>query len=126
VLSTKSNIYGKLSVDAGLLAVIGTSANISDMYPETVTVFPMVIYQDDNQSDGEYCDNKPTISRQRFIVHIFTKLDGPTTTAIGLQVARFFRDEYYDCGSNGEVSEPTEGVRHRVMMFSRELFTSDI
>lgn len=126
MLSTKANIYGKLSVDAGLLSVIGTAANISDIYPETVTVFPMVIYQDDNQADGEYCDNKPTISAQRFTVHVFTKLDGPTTTAIAQQVARFFMDEYYHCVSNGEVSEPTEGVRHRVMIFSRELFASDI
>jgi hypothetical protein len=126
MLATKSYLYSKLSTDAGLLALVGSSDNIVDAWPEEILTFPIVIYQDDNQSDGEYADNKPTMSRIRYKIDIFSKIDGVTNSEIGLQVARFFRDEFFNCGTNGEMQDVTEGVRHRVMRFSRELFTSDI
>jgi hypothetical protein len=126
MLNSKADLYGKLSTDAGLLAVIGSSNNITDAWGETIESFPLVIYQDDDQKDGEFADNMPTMSRVRYRIDIFTKLDLATTSVIGQQVARFFRDAFFTCGTNGEVQDPTEGVRHRVMRFSRELFTSDI
>jgi hypothetical protein len=123
---TKSWIYGILSTDAGLIAAVGSDDNVTDIWPEVINTFPMVIYIDDNQSDMEYSDNRPMMSRQRFVVHIFTKLDGPTTSTIGAEVYRIFSGLFFNCGSNGEVPDETEGVRHRVMRFSRELFASDI
>jgi hypothetical protein len=127
MLLTKTWIYGKMSTDAGILSVIGSTDNIIDMYPEAFLSFPIMSYQDDNQADGEYRDNKPSMTRQRFRIDIFTKLDGPyTNSAIGQKVAEFFTALDFNCGSNSEVMEPTEGVRHRVMRFSRELFASDL
>lgn len=126
MLMTKAWIYGKMSVDAGILAAVGSTDNIVDAWPEQFLTFPLIVYQDDNQADGEFADNKPTMSKQRFRIDIFQKIDKGTTSAIGSAVALFFKDLFFTCGTNGEVQDVTEGVRHRVMRFSRELFTSDI
>jgi hypothetical protein len=129
MLATKKYIYDKLKADTALVAIIGTAADhIRDSWPETFTVWPLVIYQDDNQGDWHYTDNKPTGSSVRYRIDIFTKNDGimPTTTSIGIAVANIFSGLYFNCGTNGEVSDVVEGARHRVMRFSRELFPSDI
>lgn len=129
MLSTKKYYYDKLKADTALIALVGTAADhIKDAWPEAITVWPMVIYQDDDQSDFFYTDNKPTASSARVRIDIFTKNDGimATTTSIGKAVANIFGNEYWHCGTNGEVQDVVEGARHRVMRFSRELFAGDI
>jgi hypothetical protein len=126
MLALKSWVYGKISTDSALLALIGDTSHITDAWPEVFTVFPMVIYQDDNQQDWEWADNTPSGTSARIRVDIFTKLDGPTTTQIGMEVARIFRTNLFNCGTNGEVPDPTEGVRHRVMRFNRAFFPGQI
>jgi hypothetical protein len=126
MINYKSWIYNKLSTDSGLLAIIGSTNNISDSWPETFESFPLVIYQDENQSDWEYRDNLPSGSDIRFKIDIFTKIDGPTTTEIAIEIARIFRDLFWNCGTNGETPDQNEGVRHRVMRFSRALFPTEI
>lgn len=126
MLAIKPWIYGKMSNDSALVALLGTTDNISDSWPELFTHFPMVIYQDDNQQDWEWSDNIPLGTSSRIKVDIFTKIDGPTTTAIGMEIARIFRVNLFNCGSNGEVFDPTEGVRHRVMRFNRGIFPGQL
>jgi hypothetical protein len=126
MLATKAYIFSKLQLDSAIIAALGGTANIFDAWPEQVTTFPCIIYQDENQSDGEFADNQPLISRVRYRVDIFTKIDKATTTTIGMAVANLFKGLYFTCGSNGEVQDVVEGVRHRVMRFSREMFASDI
>ena len=126
MLAIKSWVYGKISGDAALVALLGDTSHISDAWPEVFTIFPMVIYQDDNQQDWEWSDNIPLGTSARIRVDIFTKTDLPTTTAIGMEVSRIFRVNLFNCGSNGEVFDPTEGVRHRVMRFNRGFFPGQL
>jgi hypothetical protein len=128
VLATKFWFYTALSSDSGLDTVLGTNGSVTDEYPETIEKFPLVIYVDTNQYDSEFADNLPTRSTTRVTVHIYTKaLTGyPTTTAVGVEVARIFRAMFFNCVSNGEVPDETETVRHRVMVFSRSLAATDL
>ena len=126
MLATKPWIYGKMANDSALIALLGSTDNITDAWPEVFTIFPMVIYTEDNQSDWEWRDNTPSGSDCRIKIDIFTKLDGPTTTNIGINIARIMGGLSFGCGKNGEVPDQTEGVRHRVMRFNRALVTSNI
>ena len=126
MLPVKNKIYTMLTGDASLTLLLGGSDNIVSSWPEEILFFPFVIYQDENQSDSEFSDNKPTMSRIRYRIDVFTKSDSVTTTEIGLEIARIMGDDFFTCVSNGEVQDNTEGVKHRVMRFGRELFPTDI
>ncbi|MFA5137504.1 MAG: hypothetical protein WC489_09025 [Patescibacteria group bacterium] len=126
MLATKAWIYGKLSTDASVLSAFTDTDHVTDAYPEKVEVFPLLVFMDKNQADMEYGDNAPVMSAQSFEVHVFTKLDLETTTNLSIPVYDLFRSLDFSCTMNGEVPDPVEGVRHRVMRFSRELFPSDL
>jgi len=126
MLLTKAWVYKMFSTDSALLALIGATGHIVDAWAEKINTFPLVIIQDDTQMDAEFADNLPTVSKLRIRIDVFSKLDLVDTDDIGYEIARIMKMQYFTCGSNGEVQDPVEGVRHRVMRFSRELFTSDI
>lgn len=127
MFNIKKYVFTQLSGSTALQTLIG-SGQVVDMYPNEVNTFPLVVYLESNQSDNEYADNKPETSRASVIVHIFTKsLKGfPTTTAIGIVIGDIFKNLLWHCVSNGETPDPNDSVRHRVMIFSRDLFPSDL
>lgn len=127
MVDTLKYYYSKLSTDTALIAEIG-SGDIVNAYPNTVENFPLVIFLDDNQSDAEFADNEPGVASVSLTVHIFTKalVGYPTTTTLGMHVARIFGALRFSCGSNGEVPDDTDAVRHRVMRFSKGLFPSEL
>lgn len=128
MLKTKAYIYDLLSTDTTLLYLVGSSDNIVDAWPETVTLFPLVICQDENQDDWEYADNAPKGANVSVRIDVFTKIGGtyPTSTSIGYEVDRIMKSEFFRCNSNGEVADDTEGVRHRVMRYSRAMFSTNL
>ena len=126
MLATKDKIYTMLTTNVALLALVGGADHIVSAWGETIEIFPLVIYQDENQSDMEFADNKPMASSVRYRIDVFTTTDLASTTEIGQAIAIVMMADFFTCGTNGEVFEVTEGVKHRVMRFSRELFTSDI
>ncbi len=128
MLLTKAWISTKLSASSSLTTLIGGTSHILDAWPLSVNIFPLLILTDENQIDVEYLDNKATGSEANIKIDIFSKADAglPTTSAIGVLVASVFSDLLFHCGFNGEVPDPTEGVRHRVMRFSRKLLPSDL
>ena len=99
--------------------------DVLDAYPETVEKFPCIIFQDENQSDIEFADNLPLGDSIAVQVHIFTKAlkDYATTSEIGLKVAEVMRENYFTCRNNREVEDVNDNVRHRVMYFTREVFS---
>lgn len=99
--------------------------NIFDAYPETVENFPCIIFLDDNQTDIEFADNLPLGDALSVQIHIFTKAlsDYATTSAIGLVVAEVMKEQYFTCRNNREVPDVSDNVRHRVMYFTREVFS---
>lgn len=126
MLATKAWLYGKLSVDSSILSAFGSVDNITDAFPEGIETFPLLIFLDKNQADMEFADNVPTMSAWAVDVHIFTKLDLSTTTTLAIPVYNLFSSLFFTCSANGEVPDPVDGVRHRVMRFSRELLPSDL
>ena len=98
---------------------------VLDAYPETIEEFPCIIYLDENQNDIEYADNLPLGNSITVQIHIFTKaLSGyATTSTIGLKVAEVMKENYFICRNNREVADVDVNVRHRVMEFTREVFS---
>ena len=98
---------------------------ILDSYPNEITTFPCIIFEESDQNDTEFADNLPLANNCSFRVHIFTKAlkKYKTTSEIGLVVANVLKNEYFSCTGNREVADPEDNVRHRVMDFRREVFT---
>lgn len=114
--------YNTILNDERIKAV---ASNIKDAYPSTIEKFPCVIFLDAEQSDREFADNLPTVDRLGVEVHIFTKaVSGyKTTTEIGLVVADVMKEQFFTCTSNREVPDIDDNIRHRVMYFTREVFS---
>jgi hypothetical protein len=125
VINAKSLYYSKLVANTALTTLLGGTAHIANACPEVITTFPFVAFTDDDQDDSMYADNVPHSSNVRVRIDIYTKINAgmPTTFDIGELVYNVFTALYFHCGTNGEVSDPTEGVRHRVMRFSREVIS---
>ena len=125
MINSKALYYSRLSTDSALLAMIGGATHIANACPETISTFPFVAFTDDNQEDSIFADNTPHSSNVRVRIDIFTKINAgqPTTWDIGALVYAIFTALFFTCGTNGEVPDPTEGVRHRVMRFSREVIS---
>lgn len=98
---------------------------VLDAYPDTVEEFPCLIYLDENQNDIEFADNLPLGNSITVQVHIFTKaLSGyATTSTIGITVAEIMKENYFTCRNNREVEDEDDNIRHRVMEFTREVFS---
>lgn len=128
MLATKKSYMTFVQADTALVAAFGGKTHIVDSRPVTITTFPLLILTDENQSDMEFVDNKPRMSRFTVKADVYTKDDSayPTSTTLGTNVARVFGDQFYTCTANGETPDDTVGVRHRVMRFSRELLPTEI
>ena len=115
-------IYNTLLNDERVKAV---AKEIVDAYPSIITKFPCVIFLDAEQSDREFADNLPTVDKLGVEIHIFTKALGTykTTTEIGLVVADVMKKQFFTCSSNREVPDVEDNIRHRVMYFTREVFS---
>jgi len=115
-------IYNTLLNDERIKAVVKT---VLDAYPTTFTTFPCVVFLDAEQSDAEFADNLPTVDKLGVEIHIFTKAVGTykTTAEIGLVVADIMKENYFTCTSNREVPDVEDNIRHRVMYFTREVFS---
>ena len=116
--------YTKLSTDAALLALVGSTANISASYPETITVWPYVIFREENQPSAEYGDNLPLANISTYVVDVFVKND--STTPIAQAIDNLFTPLHWSCIYNSDVPDPDPMARHRVMRYTRPLYVGDI
>jgi len=124
MLNMKKYYQSLLSSSQELAEALGANGEILSAYPDEVTKFPVVIYEDNNQRDIEYSDNLPWGTGASVRIHIFTKAVAgfPTTYALGRIIADLFRADYWNCGINTELSE-NDNIKHRVMDFSREFYS---
>lgn len=115
-------IYNELLDNEELKTLIDEDS-IFDSYPNEVTVFPCVIFLDQNQREIEFADNWNLANELSVQVHIFTKAleNYPTTSEIGLIVNKIFRTDLWSCQSNGEFTDVDDSIRHRVMTFSKKI-----
>lgn len=124
MFDTEAFIYSALSSDATLLSLVGDDTHITSVYPEEVTVFPLVLFRLEDQPDDEFGDNKPIGNDCTFTVDIYV-LEADTFP-IASAVYDIFNALYWSCQYNQELPDPQIRVRHRVMRFNRLLFAGDI
>lgn len=120
-------LYAEIFSDERITALIPED-NILNAYQNEVEIFPCIIYLDDNQSDGEYSDNKSGASSCSVMVHIFSKkLPGYVTTAeVSLVIAEVLNEKLWHCSQNREIGDPDPDTEHRVMVFSKSIFELNI
>lgn len=118
-------LYNQILSDERITALI-PGENIFSAYPAEVKKYPCIIFMDDNQSDGEYNDNKPGASYCAPTIHIFSKkLDGYVSTAdVAVIIADVFNEELWNCSQNREVADPDPEVEHRVMVFEKSIYNN--
>lgn len=98
--------------------------NILNAYPDDLEIYPCIIFLDDNQNDDEYNDNKPAASYCSVQIHIFSKklTNYVSTAEVAVTISEVFNDDLWNCIQNGEVSDPSPNVEHRVMRFNKSIF----
>jgi len=116
-------LYNSLLNDSRILELVSED-NILNAYPSSVENFPCIVFEDENQADTEYSDNKAGASSCSVIIHIFTKkLDGyATTSEIGIVVAEVMNEDYWNCSQNREIADTVQDVEHRFMVFNKSIF----
>ena len=123
MLNMKKYYQTLLSSSSELASLLGQNGEILSAYPDEVTKFPVIIYEDSNQRDVAFSDNLPQGTAASVRIHIFTKaVSGyATTTTLGKIVHDIFRTDYWSCTANTEISEDNN-VKHRIMDFTREFY----
>lgn len=98
--------------------------NIFNSYPADVEIFPCVAFVDENQSDGEYADNKHMADDCSVEIHIFSKKieNYVTTSKISVIIAEVMNDDLWHCSMNREIGDPRPNVEHRVMRFNKSIY----
>lgn len=122
MINQKEYVLTLLKNSTELETILGKSGKIMNAYPNKIETFPLVIFEDMNQSDVEFYDNLPNATNCSIRIHIFTKVSGskyPTTTEMGLIVHDIFRNDYWSCTANMETSDVDDSIRHRIMDFTR-------
>lgn len=122
MINQKEYVLTLLKNSTELETILGKSGKIMNAYPNKIETFPLVIFEDMNQSDVEFYDNLPNATNCSIRIHVFTKVSGnkyPTTTEVGLIVHDIFRNDYWSCTANMETSDVDDSIRHRIMDFTR-------
>lgn len=116
-------IYNSLLNNESITSLIPED-NILNAYPDDLEIYPCIIFLDDNQNDTEYYENKPGASFCSVQIHIFSKkLENYISTAdVAIAIAEVFNNDLWNCIQNGEVSDPSPNVEHRVMRFNKSIF----
>lgn len=123
-MNLKKYLKTLLSGSSELSAVLGTNGKILASYPNEITVFPCVIYEEQGSSDICFSDNLPEGTAAVIRIHIFTKtLTGfPTTNDVGDVIRGLFRSSLWAMTSNNEIGEDGQ-IKHRIMDFKREFYS---
>jgi len=120
-------LYAEILSNERITSVIPVD-NILNAYPNEVEIFPCLIFLDENQSDGEYSDNKSGASNCSLMLHIFSKkISGYVSTAeVAKIIAEVLNEKLWNCSQNREVSDPDPDTEHRVMAFEKSIFELNI
>lgn len=118
-------IYCTLLSNEKIIALVSED-NIFNSYPGEVEIFPCIAFVDENQSDGEYADNKHMADNCSVEIHVFSKKleNYVTTSEIGGIIAEVMNDDLWHCSMNREIGDPQPDVEHRVMRFSKSIYNN--
>lgn len=117
-------LYNSLLTDSRITELVDEDNILSSWPNEEIETFPCIIFLDDNQSDDEYNENRPSASNCSVQIHIFSKKidEYITTSEIAVNIAEVMHEDLWNCSQNGEVSDPDPTCEHRVMRFNKSIF----
>ena len=121
-MNVKNYVYTLLTSSNELKSILG-DGKILSAYPNEVTTFPTVVFEDSSERDAAYNDNLPNGLISNVRVHVFVKSTkkSPTTWDIGSVIHNIFRVDYWSMNNNREMVED-DSIKHRIMDFSRNFF----
>ena len=123
-MNLKKYYMSLLSNNSSLISLIGENKILS-AYPQEVTKFPMVIFEDTNSSDVEFSDNMPNGTSAQVRIHIFSKtVKGyPKVEDIAEIIRSIFRNELWTMTGNTETPDVEDNIKHRIMDFKRDFYS---
>lgn len=123
-MNLKKYYMSLLSNNSSLTELIGTG-KIMAGYPQKVTVFPVVIFEDNDSSDIEFSDNLPNGTAAQVRIHVFSKtLKGyPKAEDIAEIIRNIFRADFWAMTNNTESPDVSDNIKHRIMDFRREFYS---
>ena len=123
-MNLKKYYMSLLSASSELETLIGKNKIVS-AYPQEVTTFPLVIFEDVNSSDVAFSDNLPEGTSAQVRIHIFSKtIKGyPKAEEIADVVRSIFRNDYWTMTGNNETPDVEDNIKHRIMDFRREFYS---
>ncbi len=123
-MNLKKYYMSLLSNNSALTTILG-NGKILSAYPRKVTVFPTVIFEDNNSSDVAFSDNLPEGTSAQVRIHIFSKtVKGyPKAEDISEIIRSIFRDEFWAMTNNQDTPDVEDNTKHRIMDFRREFYS---
>lgn len=123
-MNLKKYYMSLLSNDTALSELLGTGKILS-AYPQEVTVFPVVIFEDVNSSDIEFSDNLPEGTSAQVRIHVFSKtVKGyPKAEVIAERIRSIFRSDFWAMTNNQEAPDVEDNIKHRILDFTREFYS---
>lgn len=98
--------------------------SVFSAYPDTVEDFPCIVFEESEQSDGDYRDNGAGGCDTFAVVHVFSKKleDFPTAFAIMDEVYQKMLANDWVCINSREVADTQPDTEHRVATFRQFFF----
>ncbi len=125
MLDVKSYIYRLFTTDSTLLALVEN--NIMQGYPEAITVVPILLFVEENQScppDSHY-DNASIAEESTIKIDVYVQR-GQSTTAIVQRVSTLMEAELWHCELSSDVPEPDVRYSHRTMRYRRKISSEEL
>jgi hypothetical protein len=123
-MNLKKYVYGLLSGNSELTSLIGSSHVLSS-YPQEVTTFPLVVFEDMFSSDVAFSDNLPEGTSAQVRIHIFSKTikNYAKVEDIAEIIRSIFRSDFWAMTNNTDTADVEDNTRHRIMDFRREFYS---
>ena len=107
-----------LTGSSELVSLLGSTDKIVASYPNEVTTFPLVIYEDTNSSDVAFSDNLPEGTSATKLIKNYAKVED-----IAEIVHSIFRLDHWAMTGDNDTPDTEDNIRHRVMDFKREFYS---
>ncbi len=121
-LETKAYTKTKLGANSALTTALGGADKISTLWPNSFENVPMLVYSEDLQVNSDFYDNAVVGNRSNITIHIFTAWTAKTTTIAKL-VDAVMSPLLWTLTGSGDLDNPKEKARHRVMKYERSALT---
>jgi len=123
-MTVKTWLVAKLKADTALMALITDSTHLLASRPDTITVFPCLIYTEVNNADAFFLDDRPTAADSVFIFDIYVAAG--STSAIDEALHTVMMGLFYTCEFDSDVPDADLNVKHKTSRYRRSIRAEDL